>query len=249
MAKPLPPRRNLDDLAPFVKSCKTSETVFTAGHESRELYVIEEGAIELLIDGTVVDTLGPGDFFGAFSFFHEQPRDTTARATAPSKLLKLDRATFEQLMGEAPEIGVLMLARNARAARLAPPPADIPVAAVPVGAEAAPPASAAPGRLEVPAADVVLVLPALDEIRVGRLDPRAGITPELDLTAVDSDKTVGRRHARLVRRGGEFFVIEDKATANGTFVNGQRIAAEQEVLVPDGAAIRFGMVETVFRRM
>lgn len=241
MAKPLPPRRNLDDTAPFLVSCKAGAAVFAEGDTATELYVIDEGSIELCAGDTVVATLGAGDYFGEMSFFHGAPRELGARAVTAARLFKIDRATFEQLVGEAPEIGVLMLARRARDPR--PLPAD----PTPEPAATDPPALAAPGRLELPGSGDSVALPPLDEIRIGRVDPRAGITPEIDLTAFDPEKTSGRRHARLVRRDGRLFVVEDKATANGTFVGDTRVTPEHETEVPDGARLRFGMVETVYR--
>jgi pSer/pThr/pTyr-binding forkhead associated (FHA) protein len=93
----------------------------------------------------------------------------------------------------------------------------------------------------------VIPLPDVADIRIGRTDPKAGITPEVDLTADDFERTVGRRHARLVRRDGRLFAVEDKASANGTFVNDVRIVPLQETEVPDGARLRFGAVEAVFK--
>lgn len=241
MAKPLPPKRNLQDVAAFVVAFESGDAVFSQGDTSRDLLILEEGSVELLTDDRVIGTLGPGDFFGEHAFFHGPPRELSARASTPCRLLRLDEATFEQLIGEAPEIGVLMLARSARERRGQP---------LSRGQEATPPPGAqpgGPGHLEVATTGRRLPLPDLPEIRIGRIDVRSGITPELDLTDLDPDKTVGRRHARLVRRDDRLFVVEDKATANGTFVNGARVAPAQETEVLDGSPVRFGMVDTVYR--
>lgn len=247
MAKPLPPKRNLDDLTPFQVSCKAGATVFAKGDATRDLYVIDDGTIELVLDSTVVATLGPGDFFGEQAFFHAGARDVSARAKTPSRLFRLDPPTFEQLLAEAPEIGLLMLARRAKDPRAVPPAAVEAPPPAPEPAPPPPPAKTGPGRLEVATTGRVIELPEFAEIKVGRADPRAGITPEVDLTADDFDRTVGRRHARLVRRDGKLFAVEDKASANGTFVNDTRLVALQETEVADGARLRFGAVETVFR--
>lgn len=238
MSQPSPPRLDLNDIGAFTRTCKAGEPVFAQGDDSSDLYVIDDGAIELLVDGAVIDRLGPGDVFGGHSFFHRVVRDVTARASAPSRLFRLDRGAFDQVVGEAPEIAVLMLARQVREARVAP-------ASAPASAAAA---TAWQARLEITGDGTMVPLPDLDIITVGRLDPRAGITPDVDLTPVDPEKTVGRRHARLVRRDGVVFVVEDKPTANGTFVDDTRIEPTQEVEVAEGAALRFGRVETVFRR-
>lgn len=244
MARPLPSRQNLDDVGSFLVACKAGQPVFSQGDDSRDLYVIDEGAVDLLVDGAPIASLGPGGVFGEHSFFHGVVRDVTARATSASKLFKLDRATFEQLVSEAPEIGVLLLAQYGREARRAPAVAVVPPPAAPAAAPAAPP----PGRLDAVATGVSLPLPEIADIKVGRVDLKAGIDPDIDLTPFDVEKTIGRRHARLVRRAGALFVVEDKATANGTFVNGKRIAAGKEVEVPAGATVRFGTVDLVFRR-
>lgn len=251
MAKPLPPKRNLDDIAPFQVSCKAGATVFAKGDATRDLYVIDDGSIELVIDGVVVATLGAGDYFGEQAFFHGGPRDMSARAAIASRLFRLDPPTLEQLVAEAPEIAVLMLARRAKDPRAVAPPAAAEPAAPPPAPERPapppPPAKTGPGRLEVATSGRVIALPETAEIKIGRADPRAGITPEVDLTADDFDRTVGRRHARLVRRDGKLFAVEDKASANGTFVNDTRLVPLQEVEIADGARLRFGAVEAVFR--
>ncbi|MFN7976719.1 MAG: cyclic nucleotide-binding domain-containing protein [Vicinamibacterales bacterium] len=238
MSHPGPPRLDLNDIGPYTRTCKAGEPVFAQGDDSSDLYVIDDGAIELLVDGAVVEKLGPGDVFGAHSFFHRVVRDVTARATAATRLFRLDRAAFDQVIAEAPEIGALMLARQARDPYVAP-----------AAAAAEPAPTAWQARLEITADGTMLALPDLDVIAVGRIDPRAGITPDVDLTPVDPEKTVGRRHARLVRRDGALFVVEDKPTANGTFVDDVRVEPAQEIEVREGAALRFGRVATVFRRV
>ncbi|MBN1955506.1 MAG: FHA domain-containing protein [Anaerolineae bacterium] len=66
-------------------------------------------------------------------------------------------------------------------------------------------------------------LSATSELLVGRLDAAHGIFPDLDLTGDGGlEKGVSRRHAKIIQRGGEFFV-EDVGSANGTFLNDQRL--------------------------
>jgi pSer/pThr/pTyr-binding forkhead associated (FHA) protein len=57
------------------------------------------------------------------------------------------------------------------------------------------------------------------------------------------DPAVSRYHCWIVRRDGEFW-IEDLASANGTFVDGERVAVPR-ALRP-GAAIRVGATEFEF---
>jgi hypothetical protein len=85
------------------------------------------------------------------------------------------------------------------------------------------------------------------ELFVGRADRASGFTPGIDLTPVDDKRTLSRRHAKIAERDGKFYVWEETATRNGTFVNGSRISTGSEVELKDGDKVRFGLVETIFR--
>jgi DNA-binding winged helix-turn-helix (wHTH) protein len=56
--------------------------------------------------------------------------------------------------------------------------------------------------------------------------------------------SVSREHAHIFITGGRA-IVEDRRSTNGTYVNGERIAAPQPVT--DGTAVTFGSEETVFR--
>jgi pSer/pThr/pTyr-binding forkhead associated (FHA) protein len=56
------------------------------------------------------------------------------------------------------------------------------------------------------------------------------------------DVTVSRRHARIERRGGSFFVRDD-GSLNGTYVNGERV---DETKLASGDEIQIGMFKLVF---
>lgn len=58
------------------------------------------------------------------------------------------------------------------------------------------------------------------------------------------DAGASRRHCR-VRMEGQFWVLEDLGSRNGTFVNGKR--AEGVVPLREGDLIRIGTVELIFR--
>lgn len=56
---------------------------------------------------------------------------------------------------------------------------------------------------------------------------------------IPDNLSVSRTHARVITRGREYF-IEDISSRDGTFVNGERIPAYQEVKLHDGDAISLG---------
>ena len=78
------------------------------------------------------------------------------------------------------------------------------------------------------------------ELAIGRVDPDSGKAPEVDLTASDAmDKGVSRHHATIVRRDGALHIV-DNDSANGTYLNGQRLVARQPRILRDGDDIRLG---------
>jgi CRP-like cAMP-binding protein len=85
------------------------------------------------------------------------------------------------------------------------------------------------------------------ETTVGRIDPVTGIHPDIDLTPVDGKRSISRRHARIRRDDdGGYNVIEDVGTMNGTFVNGERLAAGKPAPVTNGDTVVFGTIQCRF---
>ena len=82
---------------------------------------------------------------------------------------------------------------------------------------------------------------------VGRPDRASGKAPEIDLSPLDTGQTLSRQHAVITWRDGVFYVREAKATRNGTFVNGQRVAVGVDTPLAPGDRLRFGLVELVFQ--
>ena len=83
-------------------------------------------------------------------------------------------------------------------------------------------------------------IPLHKTISLGRLDPASDVFPEIDLTS-DGDlaKSVSRRHAGIFIQGGAI-VVEDLASINGTFINGQRLAPYLSEALSDGDILQLG---------
>lgn len=147
------------------------------------------------------------------------------------------------------------------APKASPPPevtAKAPAAAAPQPAAApvvpespGPAAPATPPRLEkaslLHASKARFELSAAIAATVGRPDRASGKAPEIDLSPLDTGQTLSRQHAVITWRDGVFYVKEVKATRNGTFVNGQRVAVGTDMPLAPGDRLRFGLVELVFQ--
>jgi pSer/pThr/pTyr-binding forkhead associated (FHA) protein len=78
---------------------------------------------------------------------------------------------------------------------------------------------------------------------IGRPDPVTGLLPEINLGPLDTQRSLSRRHAKIVNEGGLMFLREEVGTTNGTFINGERVATGQAHPLSLGDTLRFGSVE------
>ncbi len=123
------------------------------------------------------------------------------------------------------------------------PPVDLDAEPAPATSASRPPisgvahASLVIERGDVPGTEFRLVS---DESTIGRWDADNGIFPDVDLDAHDSDAKVSRRHARIVRNKGAYY-IEDLGSTNGTYVNrGRRLLPGNPQILNDGDEVIVG---------
>jgi pSer/pThr/pTyr-binding forkhead associated (FHA) protein len=77
-------------------------------------------------------------------------------------------------------------------------------------------------------------------IQLGRVDPKANIFPDVDLTDDGLPaQTVSRRHAGIFKQKGNL-VVEDLGSVNGTFINGKRLSPYLPELLSDGDILQLG---------
>lgn len=80
----------------------------------------------------------------------------------------------------------------------------------------------------------------ISELIMGREDPKSGEAPELDLSTFNAlEKGVSRQHAAIIRKDGSLYLV-DRGSANGTFLNGQRLVPNQPRVLRDGDDLRLG---------
>lgn len=249
------------DAPEFFVRFKPGGIIFRENEPGTEMFIIREGQVEILknIGGTdrVLAVLDEGDFFGEMSVLDDLPRSATARAKSEVVLLRIDRSTFDQMVRHNPEIPVRMLRKLSRRLRAADPGAaevevQVPVAGAapvpePPAAEAPAGAAAGPRLVHQQTGSVFQLAAAGAETFIGRFDAATGIRPDIDLKPVDTDRSISRRHAKIIQRDSRYFVVEEIGTTNGTFVNRRRVEKGTEVEFRDGDEVQFGLVRTVFR--
>ena len=63
--------------------------------------------------------------------------------------------------------------------------------------------------------------------------------------ALNWDEEVSRLHAELVRKGGDWTIVDNGLSLNGSFVNGEPVSGQRRLR--DGDAIRVGTTVLIFR--
>lgn len=248
---------NLDDISEYLREYASGDVVFQEGDGGSEMFIIQEGSVELYKEYAGEERslaeLECGDFFGEMGLLEDQRRPMSARATAECKLLRIDHSTFDRMVREVPEIPVRMLRKLARRLneRL-----EADARAVEIAWEQKKPEAAEAEQDDEPRgarlvhADSGAEFPLrgdTGEFTIGRPDRSTGHVPDIDFSSIDDRRTLSRRHAKISRQDGEFYLREEIGTSNGTFVNGEQVETGVPVKIEDGDAIRFGLVETTFR--
>jgi uncharacterized membrane protein len=78
------------------------EIVFNHGEVPEHLYIVEEGAVDILLPARggeiIVASFEAGSFFGELAVFDRQPRTATARATAETSLICVPLTAVAELL-------------------------------------------------------------------------------------------------------------------------------------------------------
>lgn len=249
------------NLPNYTVEFKGGDFIFNEGDLGTEMYIIHEGRIEILkeveSDQRQLAVLEKGDFFGEMSILEDLPRTASAKALCDVKLLLINGATFDQMLRTNPEIAVRMMRKLSRRLRetdrlLRAVPGttatalDEPLPSRPSAADEAE-AGRGPQCLVHDKSGMEFALSKSTETMIGRRDPVTGIDPDIDLTPADTQRSISRRHAKIYRRGGKFFIAEEIGTMNGTFVNGTRLETGVPTEIKYGDDVRCGLVNLKFR--
>ncbi len=76
----------------------------TENAEGQEFVVIIDGTADVTQGDTVINSMGPGDFFGEIALVTGQPRTASVVATTPVHALIIEGHAFRRLLEDAPDI-------------------------------------------------------------------------------------------------------------------------------------------------
>jgi CRP-like cAMP-binding protein/Zn-dependent protease len=83
------------------------DELVTQGEPGDRFFVIESGRAEIVRDGTVLDSVSKGMYFGEVALLRDVPRTASVVASTPMRLFALDREGFELVVADAFRRGTL----------------------------------------------------------------------------------------------------------------------------------------------
>src|SRR3954451_4483312 len=86
------------------RSFGEGDTITAEGKSGVGFFVIEHGNATVSIDGDIVRTLGPGEFFGEIALIDSGPRSATVVATTDLRCQGITAWEFRPFIEEHPEV-------------------------------------------------------------------------------------------------------------------------------------------------
>ena len=107
----LPSKLTLEDwkrLAPYLsmRFLHPDEVLMQAGETDRDLYILSEGELQVVVSNTVLATLKPGTVVGEGTFFSGEARSATVMASMPGVAWSLSPERFKALSAKHPKVAL-----------------------------------------------------------------------------------------------------------------------------------------------
>jgi CRP-like cAMP-binding protein len=231
----------------------TGERIFCQGDLGTEMFIIQEGVVEIIKhiagESHVLSRLEKGDFFGEMALLEAMPRTADAVAVSEVRVVAINGSRFDEMLRRNPEVAVRIIRKYSKRLREANTlleklvGREVDVDQMAMDATAIAPADRATRhRLVDVATGTAFFFSNGDETTIGRADPVTGILPDIDLTPVDNSRSVSRRHAKIIKTGTDYHVLEEVGTVNGTYVNDQRIPTGVPVTLHNGDLLKIGLI-------
>lgn len=100
------PEESLSKIVPYFQLLQVNagNLIFQEGDPGESLYIIIQGQVRVYNTKGTIATLGQNEVFGEFSLWDSQPRSASVISESDTKLIYLDKNTFDSIIIERPEI-------------------------------------------------------------------------------------------------------------------------------------------------
>lgn len=92
-----------------VRTVLQGATIFNRGDDSGEMYVVDSGVVDILINGVVIESILPEGFFGEISLIEDSVRTADARARTDCKLITINRHHFLLMVEALPQFAIYVM--------------------------------------------------------------------------------------------------------------------------------------------
>ena len=242
-----------DPVRDSILTFSAGDTIFSQGDLGTDMFIIQEGEVDIVKhiqnESHLLSHLEKGDFFGEMALMENTPRTADALAKTDVKVVAINGSRFDEMLRKNPEIAVRIIRKyskrlreaNALLERLVGREVDADQMSLD-STVIRPSEKMTRHRLVDVATGTAFFFSSGDETTIGRADPVTGILPDIDLTPVDTNRSVSRRHAKIIKANDEYHMLEEVGTVNGTYVNEQRIPTGVPVTIHNGDTVKIGLI-------
>lgn len=91
------------------RAFERGQRIFAQGESGKTMYVVHEGEIELLVNGQLVEKVGPGGVLGEMGLIDASPRSATAVARTDCTLIPVNQQRFKLLVQHTPDFALQLM--------------------------------------------------------------------------------------------------------------------------------------------
>jgi CRP/FNR family cyclic AMP-dependent transcriptional regulator len=91
--------------------------IFNKGDPGDCMYIVQSGAIDMLIGDKVIESVGPNEALGFMSMIDDNARSSTAQAREACELSLIDARTFRFMVDEVPNFAAYIMGAMAHRIR------------------------------------------------------------------------------------------------------------------------------------
>lgn len=85
------------------------DAIFREGDPGAEMYAVQQGSVDLMVAGKVVETVDPGGIFGEMSLIERAQRSATAIAGEHCRVSVIDEKRFNFMTQNTPDFALNVL--------------------------------------------------------------------------------------------------------------------------------------------
>jgi CRP/FNR family cyclic AMP-dependent transcriptional regulator len=94
---------------PLAEGFPAGKVVFNAGDSGDHMFAVIKGAVDIVINGRIVESVEAGGVFGEMALVEDQPRIATAIVKSDADLVRIDRKRFLFLVQQTPFFSIQLM--------------------------------------------------------------------------------------------------------------------------------------------